>query len=250
MEDKKENEIELPPRDIYKWNTPDEHLHMVKMILKVVTDILDELKICYWLDGGSLLGAYRDNDIIGHDDDADICIFEDDFNRLKEVEERVKKMGIGFNNGHHPLKMTMEKGIAKIYVEGLHCLTESGKRVSTPGLDLFTWKISGNKIVLSNKKFQRVFQNCFYRVHEVFPLKKYQFGEIQLWGPNKPEGYLKRYYGKYCMVIDVVGLRNETGQKEEKLYFDHKTGKELIFINGRYGLKEEFEKEVDRIKNL
>jgi len=42
--------------------------------LKKVTNILENLKIKYWIDYGTLLGAYRKNKVIKHDNDLDISI--------------------------------------------------------------------------------------------------------------------------------------------------------------------------------
>jgi phosphorylcholine metabolism protein LicD len=37
--------------------------------------ILEQLKVVWWLDTGSLLGAYRDGKMIAHDDDFDIGVY-------------------------------------------------------------------------------------------------------------------------------------------------------------------------------
>lgn len=44
-----------------------------------IKKILDELEVPFFLTHGALLGAYRENDFIKHDDDIDLDIFEEIF---------------------------------------------------------------------------------------------------------------------------------------------------------------------------
>ena len=54
-------------------------------LLYRVDDILSQAGIPYWLNYGTLLGAYRDNDFIPHDYDLDIGL-------MMEYQEKVKKL--------------------------------------------------------------------------------------------------------------------------------------------------------------
>ena len=51
-------------------------------MLKELIRVMDLLQIKYYFVHGSLLGAIRDNDFIAEDDDIDIAIFREDYNRL------------------------------------------------------------------------------------------------------------------------------------------------------------------------
>jgi phosphorylcholine metabolism protein LicD len=46
----------------------------IRELLSVVADILDKAKVEYWIDQGTLLGAYRSGKFIARDSDADIAI--------------------------------------------------------------------------------------------------------------------------------------------------------------------------------
>ena len=60
-----------------------------------VKKVFDEKKIPLWLDGGALLGAYRDNDWIPYDDDIDMTILEEDWkSQVKEL--RTIFINLGF----------------------------------------------------------------------------------------------------------------------------------------------------------
>lgn len=54
-------------------------------MLKKFDDFCTEHDICYWADGGTLLGAVREKGFIAWDDDVDICIPRKDYNRLIEL---------------------------------------------------------------------------------------------------------------------------------------------------------------------
>lgn len=56
----------------------DIQLEMLKELIRV----MDILRIRYYFVHGSLLGAIRDNEFIAEDDDIDIAVFREDYNRL------------------------------------------------------------------------------------------------------------------------------------------------------------------------
>ena len=56
-----------------------------KKCMKDFDKICSDNNISYWADGGTLLGAVRDKGIIPHDDDLDVCIFQEDFDKLSRI---------------------------------------------------------------------------------------------------------------------------------------------------------------------
>lgn len=80
---------QTPPED-ERWQHRDKptlrqaQLVMLR-ILKVVDEICQRHNIPYWLEAGTLLGAVRHKGFIPWDDDLDISMLRDDFNRFIQV---------------------------------------------------------------------------------------------------------------------------------------------------------------------
>jgi len=71
---------------------------------------LDQAGIHFWLDFGTLLGAYRDGKLISHDTDIDIAIFLDDYS--EEIVKVLKRKGFKYQrsfsveNGKYALEQS------------------------------------------------------------------------------------------------------------------------------------------------
>lgn len=56
-----------------------------KELLELTDALLRKEEITYWLNYGTLLGAYRDKDFIAHDYDLDIGLYWSDYKKVKEL---------------------------------------------------------------------------------------------------------------------------------------------------------------------
>ena len=56
-----------------------------KELLFLVDDVLTRHECVFWLNYGTLLGAYRDHDFITHDNDLDIGMYWKDREGVKEI---------------------------------------------------------------------------------------------------------------------------------------------------------------------
>jgi len=64
------------------------------LFFKLVINFFDDNNIKYYLYGGTLLGAIRNNGLIPWDDDIDICILEEDENKLSKLIKTAIDYGI------------------------------------------------------------------------------------------------------------------------------------------------------------
>jgi hypothetical protein len=167
---------------------------------KDVLELLDKHGIVYWIDGGTLLGAYRSKGIIRWDDDIDICLAPGEEEKFLALKDEFVKLGYYFQFSnevpYHVALTTNPLGIAR--------------------LDVFPTVERNGKYFYKNwPSGHRQGEKIFYRKEEVFPLVRYPFGDLQLWGPAKPDNYLIWQYGK-TWATEGVQDRTHRGNSDLK----------------------------------
>lgn len=147
--------------------------------------ICEEHDIKYFAVAGTLLGAVRHKEMIPWDDDIDVGILEDDYEKFKCID--FAKYGLQANR--------IEKtNIGKITFADT--LNSNVKRNSV-FIDIFFMKpIGSDKYVYSNPEAEQSWPNEFFYKHELFPLKKYKFKDITINGPAAYTPYCERAWGK------------------------------------------------------
>lgn len=65
--------------------SPRQRAPILLRLLSVLDDYFTANGIEYWLDGGTLLGSFRDGHLIPWDDDADVCLREEGLRRLLAI---------------------------------------------------------------------------------------------------------------------------------------------------------------------
>lgn len=121
--------------------TSQQHLLDMENITRDVSDTLKESRIRYWLDSGTLLGAYRFSAPLPYDDDVDLGVMRSDYEtnktafvqRLRDKGYEVKNWDLNPNSDVIP----------QIYFQDGHDKTH---------LDLFLFEPTGsNKLRLSSE---------------------------------------------------------------------------------------------------
>ena len=147
--------------------------------------VFEDTGIFYFATGGTLLGAYREQKLISHDDDIDIGIMSEDFLKIiatNKFKQLMKEHGL-------ILIMSGNKLAHRIYFE------------SSPYnvfIDIFEYVLENEqKNVLLDNRQRTKWPNDFYYTYELYPLKMYHFGKLMISCPNEPRPYLNRIYGKW-----------------------------------------------------
>ena len=137
-------------------------------MLQYVDEMLDTAGISYWICGGTLLGAVRHYGFIPHDDDVDIECLECDLEQIAKIP-----LDPPLYTGFVPKAGTWE-GHVVAKLKFFHSAME---------VDVFP----RNNKMMEHKHFPSR--------QEVFPLKRYTFCNIHVWGPHDAHDYLNRLYG-------------------------------------------------------
>ncbi len=104
-------------------------------LLLEFNDICKELGASFWLTAGTLLGAVRHRGFIPWDDDMDICIMEDDFEKVKDYFIKHKKF---ISEESSKTTSTNYKGVFLIdWYPGSYKLKMLNNGEFTPFIDIF-----------------------------------------------------------------------------------------------------------------
>jgi phosphorylcholine metabolism protein LicD len=173
-----------------------------------ITKLFDKHKIEYYIDGGTLLGAVRHKGMIPWDDDLDVEVLQRDESKLTSDSFKLSLKKSGYNIHSYRLGYKIYK------INGRSIENYEWKY---PFLDVFISKIEDNrtKLVLSNK--DNNWDKCHFLKDELYPLKKYKFGEFQVTGPNDPYGYLNKCYGKDWNSVKYQEWNHKDEKRIEKV---------------------------------
>ncbi len=160
---------------------------IISQIYKLIYDvdkILSDADIKYWVEGGTLLGTVRHGGIIPWDDDADIQILQADEAKLVSITKI-------FSDNNYELVPTWF---------GYKVFSVNGKETNNPNwkypsLDIFIVKPDNSKYTYSHWRARFTFGKCYFKIDEIFPLKRMKFGEFSVNVPNITDKYLSRCYG-------------------------------------------------------
>jgi phosphorylcholine metabolism protein LicD len=145
--------------------------------LREIKEILDELGVVFWLDGGTLLGAYRDKDFCEDDeDDIDLCTWDNYLFLMDEIIAKAQEKGFII---HHrwELEVALKKNGSKIDL----FFNRKNKK------DAFTHLYDGDRIA----KYV-VIPVKYYEV-----LKPLVFQGMVFFAPSPIEDFLTLKYGNW-----------------------------------------------------
>lgn len=163
-------------------------------VLSLISNACSRQEIIFWLDFGTLLGAYRDNNFIKHDFDIDLGVM---FNCKEKFQSSLIHEGFSLVREFRIMNNDKLEGIEQTY---------SYKSVL---VDVFYYHPNkDNKFILHS--FTPITDDEKFRgkaeIKEIempnYGFKKFNFKGILVYIPNNTSEYLKYYYGKNFMIPD------------------------------------------------
>tara|TARA_Y100000996_G_scaffold415277_1_gene409116 strand:- start:4143 stop:5747 length:1605 start_codon:yes stop_codon:yes gene_type:complete len=173
-----------------KKHNPELHQALYR-ILKRFDQVMKDQNIKYFLDSGSLLGAYRDKGIIHYDDDLDIGVLKEEYDKIRDWEDKDYSLELNRNDTIYCYEQNMVNGLFIEKKTGTYIDIFCFKKINKGDNRYFTTFVHIGKDARKGAEENRMY--C--RKSEIYPLKKMQFGVDFYPVPNKTELILKRLYG-------------------------------------------------------
>lgn len=204
----------LPPPLHHRRPEDEKHMNCEQEAFKDIVRLLTEAKIPFWLDCGTLLGAYRYGGVIPWDNDLDISIMTVD---SKNVERVLKKLDPNKYIVQDWASRDKPQTYLKVYVKASGRLIDIyHARVDKDSKTIRTVCSNIDCMLMLNRwKVREARYTRPVPIDYIFPLKQGVLDGVIVPVPNKTVAYLKHQYGEN---IEPVKIYNETtGQYERDL---------------------------------
>ena len=222
-------------------------------ILKIFDKLCSENKLTYWLFAGSALGQIRHNGFIPWDDDIDIAMPREDYNRVLELINNQNDLCIKaelYNTSHQNgfIIKIKHKYSEKLFID-IFAVDFTGKNYSIKDQFIYTKEIKNERKKLTNNnitkksllnellelknkyidynassinsdlligvEWEHSEPNWFLRYDTVYPIKEVDFDGFIAKSMNNPKQYCKDYYGNYMAYPSKLNLGHSMYEKFE-----------------------------------
>ena len=182
-------------------------------LLRNFVECMNENNIPYWLEFGTLLGAYRDGDFIPNDIDLDVGAYLKDANRI-----------------YHSLLKSGFKLVREFHVVGENGLEQTYEYNGVTIDVMYFYEREGlfwcNSAVLTKKRNKAIYTQVTAHWFIPFTIVQFDFMGISVFIPENIEEHLKEIYGVDFMIYNpnFKGDLNKCSYKLSK-----KSGNRFIY---------------------
>lgn len=162
--------------------------------LRDVDEILFTEGVDYCIMFGTLLGAYRHDDLIPWDDDLDIIVFDTD-KFEKKCQSLFEERGYIVPQDVRIVEGGERRCGFRIHAE--QGLPVTGQSLTFPWVGVWEPDTKNNLMTLPPEEFS-------YSLEDFFPLQRRAFLDFSVSVPKCSEKILKQYYGDDCMEVCVL----------------------------------------------
>ena len=192
-------------------------------LLKTVAEVFKQNNITFWLEFGTLLGAYREHDFIKHDCDVDFGAFLSDARKIRKV-----LLDAGFQL-YHEFKIVNDDGLEDCYI------------YKHTTFDIFYFREEGSVLYCNIfRSFgDKIWHDDFYQMqcmvrridipNEGFT--PYTFKGIRFNIPKNSEKRLKWSYGENFMTPDPNFSHEKTAKNITCYPYEEKQGVGIFRVN-------------------
>ena len=221
----------------------DPDLRIMQLCDAALMNILDKIfkkhNLTYWLDFGTLLGAHRHKGLIPWDDDMDISMPREDYDKLLEIltqELDTKVFDVSLENGRIGVGYMHEKtGIwCDVFSVDTYKTTQEfdnavltlkekiakyrkfyTKNTSMPYVDMQQRRKAiindetvneAYEIVYHGREFNHLHPRAFYLHNDIYPISKITFEGYTFSAPVNVPYYLEKIFGKNYMQLPKGGI--------------------------------------------
>ena len=245
----------------------DPDLRIMQLCDAALMNILDKIfqkhNLTYWLDFGTLLGAYRHKGLIPWDDDMDISMPREDYDRLLEIlaqELDTKVFDVSLENGRIGVGYMHEKtGIwCDVFPVDTYKTTQGfdnavltlkekitkyrkfyTKNTSMPYVDMQHKRKTlindetGNEvyeIVYHGREFNHLHPRAFYLHSDIYPISNVTFEEYTFSAPANVPYYLEKIFGKNYMQLPKNGILHHNAGRGDLSTWAKKSNVDMVQI--------------------
>ena len=162
----------------------------IKRLIRKVKDVFDSGDVNYWIHTEALLGAVDYKTIHPWGDNIDFCILDRDEKDLINLKKILEKKNLGISEFFAGYRIYELNGIE---------LPKADYKY--PFINILIFTESKDKIIIKSQSALKIWPQEVFNKSDIFPLKKYEFGDIKLNGPNNAKNILEQVYNAWPVDI-------------------------------------------------